>query len=243
MGKSHKERTVAVVPARGGSKGIPKKNLALLKGRPLLAYAVEVGLNCREIDRVIVSTDDPEIAGMALALGAEVPFLRPPELARDDTPDRPVFIHCINWLKERDGYEFDYLVNLRCTTPLKRPEHVRAALELIRKENCDSVRTVDLVRGKHHPYWTLKNGKTGYGIPFVDGVEIARYHQRQLLPPAYSINALVDVMRVSSLVTCENLYGDRMKLLETDPLFSVDIDTPKDLVLCEAIMERLHELV
>ncbi|RJR38294.1 MAG: acylneuraminate cytidylyltransferase family protein [Desulfobacteraceae bacterium] len=243
MSEGRGERTVAVIPARGGSKGIPRKNLALLMGRPLLAYAVEVGLACPEIDRVIVSTDDPEIARTALSLGAEVPFMRPSELAEDKTPDRPVFLHCVDWLKEQEGYEFDFLVNLRCTTPLKKTEHVRKALELIRSGDCDSVRTVDFIRGKHHPYWALKTDGAGYGVPFVDGIEISRYHQRQLLPPAYSINALVDVVRVSTLLAYENLYGKRMRLLVTDPLYSIDIDGPKDLILCEAIMERIHELV
>ena len=241
--RENTQRTVAVIPARGGSKSIPRKNLALLQGKPLLAYAIEVGLACPEVDRVIVSTDDPEIAETGRRYGAEVPFLRPGEHARDETPDRPVFLHLIEWLRDNEGYEFDYLVNLRCTSPLKKPEHVREALRVLREEECDSVRTVDRIQGKHHPYWTLKRNGEGFGASFIDGVDRRKYHQRQLLPPAYSINALVDVMKVETVLRCDNLYGERMRLLETDPLYSLDIDTPKDLLLCEALMEKLDGLV
>jgi CMP-N,N'-diacetyllegionaminic acid synthase len=237
------KRAVAVIPARGGSKSIPYKNLALLQGKPLLAYAIEVGLACPEIDRVIVSTDDPEIAETGRRYGAEVPFLRPAEYARDDTPDRPVFLHLIEWLRDTEGYEFGYLVNLRCTSPLKKPEHASAAIRMLQEGGCDSVRTVDRIQGKHHPYWTLKQNEEGFGVSFIDGVDRRKYHQRQLLPPAYSINALVDVMKVETVLQCDNLYGDRMRLLETDALYSLDIDTPKDLLLCEALMEKFNGMV
>ena len=160
---------MAVVPARGGSKGIPGKNLALLGGKPLLMYAVETGLACPEIDRVIVSTDDSDIAEAARHYGAEVPFLRPEKHARDDTPDRPVFVHLIQWLKDNEGYEFDYLVNLRCTTPFKQPRHVSGALELIAHGDCDSVRTVNEINGKHHPYWMLRMGIDGYARSLCPG--------------------------------------------------------------------------
>ena len=134
-----KERTVAIIPARGGSKGIPKKNLTALRTKPLLVYAIEVGLESKEIDRVILSTDEPEIAEVGIKYGAEVPFLRPAELAQDDTPDRPVFIHLIEWLRNNEGYVFDCLINLRCTTPLKKVEHIRQALHLMNTEDCSSV--------------------------------------------------------------------------------------------------------
>ena len=232
-------KTVAVIPARGGSKGIKGKNLALLRGRPLLAYAIECGLGCPQIDRVIVSTDDPAIRDKALELGAEAPFLRPTAFAQDDTPDRPVFVHCIEWLRDNEGYTFDWLANLRCTTPLKRPEHVLAALAAMAKGGCESVRTVDRIQGKHHPYWMLRMDEQELGSSFVEGVDRMRYHQRQLLPPAYSINALVDVMDVATVLSSDTLYGQRMRLLVTDPRYSIDIDGPEDLMLCEALMERL----
>lgn len=234
--KNTERKTVAVIPARGGSKSIPRKNLAPLGGKPLIARAIELGLACPEIDRVIVSTDDAEIAAVAREHGAEVPFLRPAELAQDDTPDRPVFVHLIDWLRTHDGYAFDFLVNLRCTTPLKQPEHVRAALDGLANSEADSLRTVDRIQGKHHPYWMLRHDADNFAVPFVDGIDIQKYYRRQLLPPAYSINALVDVMRPAVILNNRDPYGQRMLMLETDPLYSLDIDDPKDLVLCEALL-------
>jgi CMP-N,N'-diacetyllegionaminic acid synthase len=236
------KRVVAVIPARGGSKGIKKKNLARLNGKSLLSYAVETGKKCVEIERIIVSTDDQETADEAIKCGAEVPFVRPGDLAEDDTPDRPVFLHAIEWLKENEGYEFDILVNLRCTSPLRRPEHISAVLNCMLTEDCDSVRTVDAVQGKNHPYWCLRKDENGFGHSFIESIERKKYYRRQLLPPAYSINALVDAMYVKTILKYDNLYGSKMKLLETDPLYSMDIDTHKDLIICEAVMEKISEL-
>ncbi len=237
--KTDKARTVGLVMARGGSKGIPKKNLSLLCGKPLIQHAIESGLKCPEIDRVIVSTDSQEIADVAKKCGAEVPFLRPAELAQSDTPDKPVMVHLIKWLKENENYEFEYLVNLRCTTPLRQPSHITEAMKVVTSCDCDSLRTVDRIQGKHHPYWMLKLDEAGFSAPFVDGISTAKYHQRQLLPPAYSINALVDIIKVRTILEAETLYGKRMKILETDPVYSIDIDSEKDLVLCAALMEKL----
>jgi len=237
--KSKTISSVAIVMARGGSKGIPKKNLALLCGKPLIQYAVESGLQCPEIDRTIVSTDSQEIADVARKCGAEVPFLRPVELAQSDTPDKPVMVHLIKWLKENEGYEFDYLVNLRCTTPLRQPFHISEAIKTITSCECDSLRTVDRIQGKHHPYWMLKLNEAGFSAPFIDGISTSKYHQRQLLPPAYSINALVDIIKVKTILESETLYGNGMKLLETDPIYSIDIDSEKDLLLCAAAMESM----
>ena len=241
--KSKIIRTVALVMARGGSKGIPKKNLSILCGKTLIQHAIESGLNCTDIRRVIVSTDSQEIADVAKECGAEVPFLRPAELAQSDTPDRPVMVHLINWLKENENYEFEYLANLRCTTPLRQPFHIAEALKTICSCECDSLRTVDRIQGKHHPYWMFKMDESGFSAPFIDGISTVKYHQRQLLPPAYSINALVDIIKVKTILEADTLYGKRMKMLETNPLYSVDIDTEKDLIICSAIMEKINELV
>src|ERR671935_472743 len=111
-------RVLAVVPARGGSKGLPRKNLRLLAGKPLVAHAVAAGLAAELVDRVVCSTDDPEIADAARLAGAEVPFLRPAELAQDTTEDLPVFVHTLAWLERHDGWLPDLIVNLRPTSPL-----------------------------------------------------------------------------------------------------------------------------
>ena len=109
---------LALVPARGGSKGVPRKNLQLLGGRPLVAHAVATGLEATLVTRVVCSTDDPEIAAAARAAGADVPFLRPAELAQDTSEDWPVFVHALDWLQEHEQWVPDVIVNLRPTSPL-----------------------------------------------------------------------------------------------------------------------------
>src|SRR5262244_2439518 len=121
---------VAIVPARGGSKSIPRKNIRPFGGVPLLAYSIEAGLSARLVDRVIVSTDDDEIAAIARRSGADVPFMRPPELAGDATPDLPVFQHALNWLDVHEGSRPDIVVQLRPTSPLRPPDCVDRAIEL-----------------------------------------------------------------------------------------------------------------
>lgn len=241
-GEPRNRRVVAVIPARGGSKGVPRKNLARLGGQTLLGRAIACGLACPEVARVIVSTDDEEMRDHALACGAEAPFLRPAELARDDTPDRPVFVHLIEWLRDNEGYAFDWLVNLRCTTPLKRPSHVAEALRLMAQGGCDAVRTADRIAGKHHPYWMWRLDEAGLARRFMEGIDPAAASRRQLLPPVHAVNGLVDVMSVPVVLAGPGLYGTAMRLLETDPLYSCDIDDPRDLVICEAIMEKLAVL-
>lgn len=231
-----RKKTVAVIPARGGSKGIPRKNLCMLGGKPLIAYAIEIGLKSPGIDRVIVSTDDAEIAQTAKKYGAEVPFMRPADIAMDNSPDKDVFLHLINWLKKEENYDFDFLMNLRCTTPFKKMEHISRILEMVDDEDCDSVRTVTKVKGKCHPYWVVKLDSENHAIPFLDDIDIYKYHQRQLLPPAYFINGVVDVIKRDVILNSKTLYGSRMKILETDPLYAIDIDTIDDLHLCEALL-------
>ena len=132
-------RVLAVVPARGGSKGIPRKNLQLLGGKPLVTLAVETGRAARLVSRVLCSTDDPDIADAARAAGAEVPFLRPPELARDTAEDWPVFMHALDFLEREDNWLPDIVVNLRPTSPLRTPTHVDDAIRLLLDTAADSV--------------------------------------------------------------------------------------------------------
>ena len=123
MIKSRPE-VLAIIPARGGSKTIPKKNIRPLDGHPLIAYSIAAGHKSRQVTRVILSTDDEEIAEVARAYGGEVPFLRPADLARDETPDLPVFQHALNWLAEKEGYLPEAVVQLRPTSPIRPPECV-----------------------------------------------------------------------------------------------------------------------
>ncbi|HEX9892352.1 MAG TPA: acylneuraminate cytidylyltransferase family protein, partial [Gemmatimonadales bacterium] len=136
-------RVLAIVPARAGSKSIPRKNIQLFAGHPLLAYSIAAGLQARQVARVLVSTDDEEIAERARDYGAEVPFLRPAQFAQDGTPDLPVFQHALGWLSEHEGYRPEIVVQLRPTSPVRPPDCVDRAVELLTAApEADSVRAV-----------------------------------------------------------------------------------------------------
>jgi N-acylneuraminate cytidylyltransferase len=125
-------RTLGLIPARGGSKGIARKNLTCLAGRPLIAHTIESAKKASSLDRVIVSTDDEEIAAVARSFGAEVPFMRPAELAEDATPDLPVFVHALEWLQQHEGYTPAFVAHLRPTSPLRTAQHIDEAVSLLR---------------------------------------------------------------------------------------------------------------
>src|SRR5512138_2171489 len=134
---------LAIVPARGGSKGIPRKNIRLFAGYPLIAYSIAAGKQATMVSRVVVSTDDEEIAAVARDYGAETPFLRPGDLAADDTTDLPVFLHALEWLEQHEDYRPDLIVQLRATSPIRPPQLVdRAIQKLASHKDADSVRGV-----------------------------------------------------------------------------------------------------
>ena len=145
-------RVVGLVPARGGSKGIPRKNARLLAGRPLLAYTADAAAQARGLSRVILSTEDPEIAELGRSCGLEVPFVRPAELARDDTPMLPVVEHALRWLEEH-GERFDAVCLLQPTHPLRRPEDIDACVALLAEKAAEAVVTVSTVPAEYNPHW------------------------------------------------------------------------------------------
>ena len=152
---------LGLIPARGGSKGIPRKNARLLAGRPLLDYTAEAALKARRLSRVILSTEDPEIAEIGRRCGLDVPFLRPPELARDDTPTLPVVQHALRWLEER-GERFSAVCLLQPTSPLRTAEHIDACIELLEKDGADAVVTVLRVPPEHNPHWVFVRDGDGF---------------------------------------------------------------------------------
>ena len=237
MDKNPSRKILAIIPARGGSKGLPRKNVKLLAGKPLLAYAVEVGLNSPSIDRLIVSTEDEEIADVARRLGAEVPFLRPKSLAEDHVPDQPVFRHALAWLEREENYSADFSLNLRPTTPFKTVSDVEEVVRKWRETGCDCVRTVTKTEGKHHPYWMIKveGDKAG---SFVANIDMKEYHQRQLLPEAFYINGVVDGFTRDRVLREEPLYGGDMRVVWIPAERALDIDTELDFRFCEYLLEN-----
>ena len=235
----HSPRVLVVVPARGGSKGIPRKNLQLLAGKPLVAHAVAAGLAARLVTRVLCSTDDPQIADVARSAGAEVPFLRPAELAADHSEDWPVFMHVLDWLAREEDWQPELVVNLRPTSPLRRPSHVDDAIHLLLETGVDSVKAVSLARQHPHKMW-LRHAD-GRVEPYLKtpfrlsrGPDVPRAE----LEDVYWQNGVVDVTRHEVIVGQRVMIGQRVAGLLTEPADSIDIDTPLDLALAELLLAR-----
>jgi len=236
-GQGPQLRVLAVVPARGGSKGIPRKNMLLLAGKPLVAHAVEAGLNATRVSRVLCSTEDEEIASVARAAGAEVPFLRPTDLAQDWSEDWAVFVHALDWLEREDNWRPDIVVNLRPTSPLRLPSHVDAAIKLLLDTRVDSVKSVTLARQHPHKMWLRR--PDGCLEPFLKtpfrlsrGPDVPRAE----LNDVYWQNGVVDVTRREVIREQRVMIGQRVAGLVVDARDAIDIDTPLDLALAEMLL-------
>ncbi len=227
---------LALVPARGGSKSLPRKNIRPFGGHPLLAYSIAAGLQARSVARVIVSTDDEEIAGVARGYGAEVPFLRPADLALDDTPDLPVFQHALRWLAEHEGYRPDIVVQLRPTSPLRPPDCVdRAVAILLEHPEVDSVRGV--VPSGQNPYKMWRIAEDGRLVPLLRGGFDEPYNMpRQKLPPTYWQTGHIDAIRTSTILEKGSMSGEVIRPLLLDPRYAVDIDTAWDWARAEWLL-------
>lgn len=230
---------LALVPARGGSKGIPRKNLQLLGGKPLVVHAIEAGLAARLVSRVVCSTDDEEIAAVAKQAGAEVPFLRPAELAQDTSEDWPVFVHTLEWLEREEEYKPELVVNLRPTSPLRRPAHIDDAIELLVRSGADSVKAVCVARQHPHKMWLRQ--PDGCMEPYLKtelrltrGPDVPRAQ----LDEIYWQNGVVDVTRRAVIFEQRTVIGARVAGLLTDPADSIDIDGPLDLALAELLLAQ-----
>lgn len=235
-------KVCAIIPARGGSKGIPQKNIQLLADKPLITYSIEHSLSSKYIERTIVSTDDEEIAKVAMDWGAEVPFLRPAELAEDHVLDWPVFVHALEWLKAKERYIPDIVVHLRPTSPLRLPRHIDNAVELlINNPEADSVRSVSLP--SQHPYRMFSIGEKGYLRPLLEtGFKEPYVLRRQDLPSVYWYNCVVDVTRHKTIMEKKSMTGDRILPQIIEPFFAIDIDAPEDLSYAEIKMRQFKKL-
>ena len=230
------ENVIAIIPARGGSKGVPRKNLRALGGKPLIAWTIACAKAAPSIGRVIVSTDDPEIAEAATEAGAEVPFLRPADLAQDTTPDLPVCRHVLEQLAAAGNLP-DVVVWLRPTSPLRRVEDIEGAIAALATTRADSVRSVSL--SKAHPYW-MKTVADGLLESFVPGKDDRTHPNRQSLPPVYMLNGAVDVMRTPVVLARQSLWGDSVGAFVMPAERSIDIDTFTDFAMAEILLARAH---
>ena len=232
-------RVIAVIPARAGSKGIRNKNIALVAGRPLIAYTIEAARAARTVERVLVSTDAPAIAEVARAEGAEVPFLRPAALSGDAVPGVDVVLHALNWLAEEEGTPLpEGVVYLQPTSPLRTAEDIDAAIDLLDRKKAEAVVSVCPV--DCHPYWTKKVLPDGRLAAFLE-VEQYLHLPRQALPPAYGLNGALYAARCDFLLANRSFYGERTYAYVMPPERSLDVDTPRDLHLAGLVLaDRAH---
>jgi CMP-N-acetylneuraminic acid synthetase len=223
--------TLALVVARGGSKSIPRKNLAPLAGKPLIAWTIEAALQCRTPLRVIVSTDDEEIARAATRYGATHPFVRPAQLAQDDTPTMPVVAHALERLAKDGGYSPERVLLLQPTSPLRTADDIDAAMALAEEHGATSV--VSVSSSSQHPRLMKRLTPEGLHEDFDTGGSTQR---RQELEPAYALNGAIYLTRRSWLAEHVSFFADKTFAYVMPAERSIDVDEPWDLHLCELIL-------
>ena len=221
---------LAIIPARGGSKGVPRKNIRALAGKPLIAWTIQAALKSRYLDRIIVSTEDSEIAEVAKTWGAEVPFMRPAELAQDDTPGVDPVIHAIRSLP---GY--DYVVLLQPTSPLRCHTDIDGCIELCENEKAPSC--VSVSEPDKSPYWMFTVDAQGRMKRLL---ELDRtISRRQELPPVYALNGAVYVVQTGSLLETRSFVTESTMPYLMSKNGSIDIDTETDFAIAEFFLERV----
>ena len=235
-----KKKVLAIIPARGGSKGVPRKNIRMLCGKPLIAYAIRAALDSRVINKVVVSTDDKEIARVAKKYGAEVPFLRPAHLATDKALTEPAMMHAVEEI-EKSGYQPDYVALIQCTSPLLTSAVIQKAIHLLVNNNLDSCLTVGPLIHGHEFRWDELPKRNGVFAPAYD---LDHRPRRQDSPPIYIENGAFYVTRTHLFKATQNRVGGKkavigaVKVSEED---SIQIDSLLEFFLIERILKMRKE--
>ncbi|TSD03980.1 MAG: N-acylneuraminate cytidylyltransferase [Parcubacteria group bacterium Greene0714_36] len=223
-------KILGVITARGGSKGIPGKNIKLLAGKPLIAHTIKAAKESGIFDQLIVSTDDENIAAVAHEYGCTIPFLRPAELARDDTPHLAVLQHAVRWLKERQGYAPDSVMILQPTSPLRRAFHIRGSADLFQKTGADSVVSITVVPEHYNPHWQFRVDAENR-LSLFTGVALPKIiSRRQDLPKTFIRNGAIYLFKTDLLFDPVNpsFYGTDVAGYPMDKKYSANIDTMDD---------------
>ena len=226
---------VAFVFARGGSKGLPGKNLRLFAGKPLIAHAIEHALAVSRIDRIIVSTDSPDIASVARDYGAEVPFLRPAELAADDSPEWLSWRHALKFTQEEMGVLPGAMVAVPVTAPLRRPEDIERCLDLYSEGGADVIVTVS--QAHRSPYFNMVQGRPDGTVALV--VQTPReFARRQDVPAVFDMTTIAYVADPEFVLSRDSIFQGRVKAVEIPPERAIDIDTLLDFEMAEFLISR-----
>ncbi|MBC2400055.1 cytidylyltransferase domain-containing protein [Clostridium tetanomorphum] len=229
---TNNKRILAIIPARGGSKGIPRKNIKDLNGKPLIAYTIEEGIKSKYIDKLIVSTEDKEIADISKNYGAEVPYLRPEEISKDETPGIHPIIHGIEYFDKHNN-NFDYVICLQCTSPFRSAYQIDEAIEKLIEKDADSI--VSVCESEVSPYWMKKiiNGKV---TDFLE--ESTFYARRQDTPKVYRLNGAIYIAKKHILMNYKSWYTENTIPYIMDEKTSLDIDNIMDFKFAQFLIKE-----
>jgi CMP-N,N'-diacetyllegionaminic acid synthase len=229
-------RILGIIPARGGSKGVPRKNIKLLNGKPLLQYTTEIALESQYLTDVILSSEDKQIITVAESLGIQVPFIRPSALADDQAPTIDVIIHALQWYGNQAIF-FDAVCLLQVTSPFRTVEFLDKAITKFMNSGCDSLVSVQKVPHEYNPHWTFEVNLEG-NLKIATG-EDQIISRRQELPDAYHRDGSIYITKAEVLLQQHSLYGKSTSFIESSPEFHVNIDTLADWEKAEQISRIL----
>lgn len=222
------KKVLAIIPARGGSKGIPRKNIRDFKGKPLIAWSVEASLSSGVFSDVVVATDDEEIAQIAKEHGAEAPFLLPAELTQDNSSIIDVIVHVLSTLKEA-GREYEYMALIEPTSPLRTKEHIQEGVGILLESGCDSVVSVVPVPTDYNPHWQFFVGEEKELRPAMVETMQDIIPRRQMLPESYTRNGVLYACKTDLLFGEKpTIYGPDTRAYVMDRKYEVTIDTEED---------------
>lgn len=234
-------KILGIIPARGGSKGIPKKNIYPLCSRPLISYTCEAALESKLLTKTIISSDSLEIIRIAEEYGIEAPFVRSDNLSQDNTPALPVIQHAVNWIEKNQGFIADIIILLQPTSPLRESKHIDEALGILKDSDADSVVSVVKVPHNYNPY-SVMIYEGGYLNPFLDYDE--NKNLRQSKPVMYARNgAAIYGFTRKCLLEKGSIYGDKILPYEMDMWSSIDIDNMFDIKVCEMLLKMRDKCI
>ena len=225
---------LAIIPARGGSKGLPGKNIKELCGKPLIAWSIETAKACSNVDRIVVSTDDRKIAEIAKKYGAEVPFMRPAELATDTASTIDVIFHTTEWLKKHEDFQPAYILLLQPTSPLRTVKDIEGAIQILKAKDARAV--VSVCETDHHPWWSNTLPEDGNMRNFLKPEILNK--RRQDLPVFYRLNGAIYLAETSYLYENNGFFGPETFAYKMPKEHSVDIDSNVDLKLAQVLLDE-----
>jgi len=231
---------LTLIPARAGSKGLPGKNIKELNGKPLIAYTIEAALSSKYLkkENILCSTDSEKIANVAKKYGAKVPFLRPAKYATDKATSISVAIHALNWMKKYQGKNYDYLLLLQPTSPLRKEKHIDEVIELMKNKRKDSI--ISITEPDIMPYNMKKIDGNG---ELVDFIEENNYKRRQDMPEIYGVNGAIYLTRTDIILNKKNFYGEHCVGYLMDKKHSIDVDELFDIKLANFLILENNNLL